>query len=645
MKNKKCAKQKIFGNFFSVFLLLICPNLIQSQNPSYFINDRTYFQQDSIWYVQINETNEIFMVDVNSVTVKLNNPANFSRLELLVNNIGVEIKRENILGYIDIFIPNKKNIYQVWETLKNSGLFESVEINSFGRLLFSLPPPQTPNDPSYGLQNHLNHSTYPDINAPEGWDLCNNFGDGIIIAILDDGFDYDHPDLVDNVWWPTVGYDFIADLPILESQRKRRHATMVAGGVGSMTNNGLGVAGVAGGWFPSQSGSQIMSVVMGSIVQQYTQIVDDAIIYAVLNGAKILNFTWNGEPTSAINAALDWSYNSKGCIIVSSAGNSPNVNFIWYPASNDNVVAIAGIKNDWTHYGNTGYQIELTAPAEKLFTTSYDESAEQPTYASGSGTSGSSPMVSGAAALLWSDYPALTNFDIRRILKETADSDFSTYNELYFGEGILKIDNVLQYAANMPNKPNSVAISAPIGGKPTISWASVPGADYYNVYRSEPNLRMLLNPIANTTNTSYTDYNVTVVNPKFAPFIYYYRVTAVKNGYESPVSSEVSCGSNSIDKIGSSDHTNTLMSVELLNNFPNPFNPSTMIKYRINEDSFVRLKIYDILGRLIKALVSEMQEAGEYSVEFNAEYLSAGIYFYTLSTKYFYQTKKMILLP
>ena len=83
----------------------------------------------------------------------------------------------------------------------------------------------------------------------------------------------------------------------------------------------------------------------------------------------------------------------------------------------------------------------------------------------------------------------------------------------------------------------------------------------------------------------------------------------------------------------------------LFQNYPNPFNPATVIKYRINEDSFVQLKVYDILGRLVKTLVSIMQAAGEYSIEFNAEDLSAGVYFYTFSANDFYQTKKMILLP
>ena len=421
---------------------------------------------------------------------------------------------------------------------------------------------------------------------------------------------------------------------------------MVAGVVSAMTNNNLGISGISGGWFSSYSGSQIMSVAMASIFEVNTEYTDDAIIYAAVNGAKILNMSWFiDQPISSINAALDYAYNSKGCLLVAAAGNDYFDNYIKYLANYYNVIAVSGLKKNWDHFGNTGYQIELTAPAEDIFTTYYNESTHEPTYESGNGTSGSSPMVCGASALLWSNYPSLTNFDIRRILKETAYKDFSTYNELYFGEGLLKIDAAFSYLLNMPDKPAGISIYAPIGGHPTISWNLVPDADYYKVYRSETYFRMFLYSIATTTDTFYTDNNVTVVHPKYAPITYYYRVTSVSNGYESPVSSEVSCGSNTIWKIADNNNNKDLRTVEIFQNYPNPFNPTTVIKYRINEDTFIQLRVYDVLGRLVKTLVSEKQSTGEHSIIFNGEDLSAGVYFYTLTVNDSYLTNKMVLIP
>jgi len=79
-------------------------------------------------------------------------------------------------------------------------------------------------------------------------------------------------------------------------------------------------------------------------------------------------------------------------------------------------------------------------------------------------------------------------------------------------------------------------------------------------------------------------------------------------------------------------------------NYPNPFNPSTNITYQIDANSFITLEVYDILGRKVTTLVNEEKSSGKYNVKFNADKLSGGIYLYTLRTKDFVQTKKMILI-
>ncbi|HEY9165681.1 MAG TPA: T9SS type A sorting domain-containing protein [Candidatus Kryptonia bacterium] len=66
-------------------------------------------------------------------------------------------------------------------------------------------------------------------------------------------------------------------------------------------------------------------------------------------------------------------------------------------------------------------------------------------------------------------------------------------------------------------------------------------------------------------------------------------------------------------------------------NYPNPFNPNTVINYQLVENSFVRLKVYDILGREVKSLVNERQTAGSHNVTFSASNLPSGVYFYRLS--------------
>lgn len=83
---------------------------------------------------------------------------------------------------------------------------------------------------------------------------------------------------------------------------------------------------------------------------------------------------------------------------------------------------------------------------------------------------------------------------------------------------------------------------------------------------------------------------------------------------------------------------------ELLSNYPNPFNPETVISFSIKTQTNVKLMIFDVLGRKVKELVNEEKQPGTYNVKFNAYNLSSGIYFYTLITNNFVQTKKMLLL-
>jgi hypothetical protein len=82
----------------------------------------------------------------------------------------------------------------------------------------------------------------------------------------------------------------------------------------------------------------------------------------------------------------------------------------------------------------------------------------------------------------------------------------------------------------------------------------------------------------------------------------------------------------------------------LSQNYPNPFNPSTIINYQLPINSFVTLKVYDVLGNEVETLIDEEKSAGEYEIEFRASELGSGVYFYTLRAGEFVQCKKMLLL-
>jgi hypothetical protein len=96
---------------------------------------------------------------------------------------------------------------------------------------------------------------------------------------------------------------------------------------------------------------------------------------------------------------------------------------------------------------------------------------------------------------------------------------------------------------------------------------------------------------------------------------------------------------------GISSDESILPRSDLLNqNFPNPFNPETLIGYQLSNDGFVTIKVYDVLGREIKTLVNEFKNKGIYRVIFDGSNLSSGVYYYQFKTNNFVSTKKMLLL-
>jgi len=98
------------------------------------------------------------------------------------------------------------------------------------------------------------------------------------------------------------------------------------------------------------------------------------------------------------------------------------------------------------------------------------------------------------------------------------------------------------------------------------------------------------------------------------------------------------------DKVGINYNPEIILSYRLFQNYPNPFNPRTIINYQLPMFNFVSLKVYDVLGNEVAALVNEKQNAGAYSVEFDGSGFSSGVYFYRIEAGDFAETKRMVFL-
>ncbi len=343
------------------------------------------------------------------------------------------------------FFPQSR-LYHLQLSKTADTLTQITELRSQKGILLAEPNDRIyaqilPDDPDFsmlwGLQN-LGQTlglSGTDIAIETVWD---NFTDGsdVIVAVIDSGVDYEHPDLSDNIWTSpgeipnnamdddgngyvddVHGYDFVDDDG--DPMDGGEHGTHVAGILGAVGNNGIGISGVI--W-----SAKIMPVRFLNSANSGT--VSNAILaieYAVTNGAKILNNSWGGGPynKALLNAIL--AADAQGVLFFAAAGNQ-GVNTDqtpFYPASINapNLLSVASIddKNTLSTFSNYGkLTVDLAAPGTAIFSTKPND-----TYGYISGTSMATPHASGVAALLWSQFPQLNHRQIRNLLLQGVEPE------------------------------------------------------------------------------------------------------------------------------------------------------------------------------------------------------------------------------
>lgn len=343
----------------------------------------------------------------------------------------------------------------------------------------------TPNDPDISKQWHI------DDNAKKAWDITKG-SEEIVIAIVDSGTDWQHPDLLSNIYInpneipnngidddkngyidDVNGWDFVGNLTFQQAINRQwrpdndpkpsftsnDHGTHVAGCASAATNNAVGVASIG-------FNTKLMPIKCGSdnwnnggtrgIFRGY-----EGLVYAAENGAHIINCSWGGPGFNPAEQEIINSIVHMGVLVVASAGNdSENIDEVsFFPTGYNNVLSVGSIQSNSrrSSFTNYGIRTDIYAPGTSIYATLPGNK-----YGNKSGTSMAGPVAAGLAALIKALHPNWTPHQIAAQLRSTTDpvANVATSDiPLYFGK--INTLKALQANANnfAENKTKGMAIS------------------------------------------------------------------------------------------------------------------------------------------------------------------------------------------
>ncbi|MDE6907819.1 MAG: S8 family serine peptidase [Lachnospiraceae bacterium] len=369
------------------------------------------------------------------------------------------------------------------------------------------------NDPYTNEQTYLQQ-----VNVPTAWfswwasPRFAFFSGKIQVAVIDTGLDINHPDLT-NMYSKDKSISFVSNGTTVTTEKMNlancywrsatdaRHGTHVAGIIAAQTNNKTGVAGITS-IFDKINGNISNSVELIAINASYVDTdktssfryadLAEAIYYAVNQGAEVINMSLYGSfNDKAVENAINYAY-ARNVVVCACAGNTADSS-IQYPASCDHVVSVASVdkNNTKASYSTFNEYVDITAPG------SYEPTSEEMggifncvldgKYARLQGTSMATPIVSAAAAILYSMNPSYTPAQIEDILYRTATDLYTTGKDIYTGNGLINIGLAVQNAkahmliGDYPKNANATRRSY---NSISIKWNASDLAERYLLYRS-----------------------------------------------------------------------------------------------------------------------------------------------------------------
>ncbi|MBL7174696.1 MAG: S8 family serine peptidase [Desulfobacteraceae bacterium] len=362
----------------------------------------------------------------------------------------------------------------------------------------------TPNDTYFVHQWALSQRKDHDVDGPQAWDL--SLGDStVVLAIVDTGVDWRHPDLggsspdyIDgNIWINWAEYDGIegedddengyiddvrgwdwVDLPPQEKVWSGEdgsaedndpmdfagHGTHCSGIASAITYNGTGVAGL--GW-----GCKIMALRAGWLGSDGYGYVGmdfcaEAIVYATDMGATAINCSWGSSDSGGIADAVDYAI-ANGVLIVVAAGNEDSTAKDYLATRGDCIdVASTNPDDKKSYFSNYGSWVDVSAPGSRILSTYYDHNTASSAYAIMGGTSMSAPHVVGLIGLIKAYQPTLSADEIKAAIFNSADN-IEAENPGYVGElgaGRINAHSALLGSAGVYLASYDMAIDDSAGG-------------------------------------------------------------------------------------------------------------------------------------------------------------------------------------
>jgi len=538
--------------FFSLSIILANDNIQ--------LNSLLFCIKENVDNIVISNNNNTIKTNYESIDVilnELNNP----KIERWLP--GATDKDYSNGIYLNKIFRLNFNSYNINELDNIKTKLEALNIIHSVEYEYLRVPFYTPNDQYYNNQWYL-----PAINSNDAWDLWTNNGQfpgnpTVILASVDLGVNYSHPDLNGNIWqnlaedadgdgrtiegsgsnwyldpgdlngiddddWDNNPNTFIDDLigwdpagiggiddndPDPPHTNSWSHGTHVAGLLASTTDNNTGIASTA-------FNCSIMAVKVSDENQSGQIYITDGfagILYAAkagfyAEGFTIINNSWGGIGYSQYEqATIDVCYNEYNAVIVCAGGNGNTSGWgeayqIQYPSGYNHVIAVAplGTNNQWNHWGTYHETIDLSSPGENIRSTTNNG------YASWDGSSMASPIAASVFGLLKAYNPTWTNTMLETMVLGTANPIIYDVNSENYLEGMLGTGRVdSYYALTTPLFPNIELVGEDIisGNDEILNIGET--AEIFLILFNNPNWGDATNVIATLSTNSN---NISIIN-------------------------------------------------------------------------------------------------------------------------------------